>query len=216
MKNGIIAFCGSKGAGKSTSATLFKDAFKGETEELAFAGHLKETCSKVFNIPIGSFLNPALKEKELEDYALMDEAKIRAIFASFNVNGLEYDKNIRPYIGQVLDTPRRLLQYVGTELLHPIDPLIHAKTTLVNKDPNKLSIITDLRFLNEFNYLKSLSSFVPVFIANARAEAAAAGDMHPSEREVLLFKTSCVLLNNNGSMGELKQAVETLITERFT
>ncbi len=207
--NGIVAFCGSKGAGKSTSSDIFKIFFHGEIEEVALAGHLKISCSEVFGVDMDKFLIPALKEVELENYVNLTQKNIEALLAAFNVTEFTYNDHVRPHVGKVLISPRKLLQYIGTEVLHPLDPLIHVKTMLAKKDPNKLTLITDLRFLNEFNYLNENYSdnFVPYYVKNSRAELAAEDDTHPSERELLLFRDKCNLLPNETSLSELKRRI---------
>lgn len=212
MNNGIIAFCGPKGSGKSTSAEAFQYLYSGPTEELAFAGHLKASCSKVFNVPLENFLKPELKEVEFENYVILHKNTVIDLLNAFDVKDPDYDKLVRPHVGQVMESPRRLLQYIGTEVLHPIDPLIHAKMTLALKDPNKLSLITDLRFVNEFEYLRQTRpDFMPVFVKNSIAEYKITHASHKSETEVLLFKHKCLLVDNNSTIPELRKNLEAFI-----
>lgn len=215
MKNGIVAFCGAKYSGKSTSATIFKEHYTGPTEELAFAGHLKNTCSKVFNIDMKYFLDPALKEVELESYINLTRENVEQVLKEFYIDKFDYNLHIRSHVGEVFDTPRRLLQYVGTEVLHPLDPLIHVKVTLRNKNPDKLSIITDLRFVQEFVHMKSQDGFLPVYVHNLSAEARALGDTHASEKQVLLFKDECLKLDNNHDLPALTKGIQDLIKEYY-
>lgn len=216
-KNGIIAFCGSKGSGKSTSAVLLKKVFIGETEELAIAGHLKQTCSEVFGLNQELFINPSLKELELEDPIVLDAANIEAVFRQFFVQNYNFNSHVRPHISKILTTPRKLLQYIGTEVLHPIDPLIHIRATMQKKDQSKLTILTDLRFVNEFEFLTENfnDSFLPVYVRNPTAEIAASVDAHPSERQFELFRNACTVLDNTESMGALESKLKTLITEKY-
>jgi hypothetical protein len=212
---GVIAFCGSKGAGKSTSATLFQEIVGLETEELALAGHLKVVCAEVFGVDQSFFVDPKLKEVELDTFIVLTASNLEATLKAFHVDGIDYNVHIRPHIGRVLPTPRKLLQYIGTEVLHPIDPLIHVKIALRNKNPEKLTMITDLRFLNEFEYMKNTLGlqFLPVYVRNVKAEAVASLDAHPSERQLDLFKTSCRLMENEGTMADLRTKLQTLVNE---
>jgi hypothetical protein len=216
MKTGVIAFCGSKFSGKSTSATMLKDLFQGETEELAFAGHLKEVCSKAFNVEMKYFLDPSLKEVELQNYVTLTDENVEVVFKLFEVSEYTYDKNIRPHLGQVFDTPRSLLQYIGTEVLHPIDPLIHAKITMKKKDPAKLSIITDLRFFQEFEFLLAQPEFLPVYVSNKTAESNASGDTHKSETDLKKFKHLCRSMDNNSDLENLRNGIKKLVDESLT
>jgi energy-coupling factor transporter ATP-binding protein EcfA2 len=216
LKNGIVAFCGSKGSGKSTSASILSSLLNGNVQELAFAQHLKEVCSGVFRLDMKYFLDPKLKEVELDTYILLNKNSIEEVLKQFDVKDFDYDKHIRPHINQVLIKPRELLQYMGTDVLHPIDPLIHAKITLAQKDPNRLTVITDLRFESEFNYLlNNFKDFIPCYVKNAYAEIAASVDKHPSERDLQKFKNKCIIIENNSDIAALKQSIKKIVDERL-
>ncbi len=215
MKPKLIAFCGAKESGKSTSAELFKTQISNQlnlpVKEVAFAGHLKTTCSKVFNIEMKYFLDTKLKESELETYVRLTKEYIEQIFEEFDIKEFDYDKHVRPHMGQVFDTPRKLLQYVGTELLHPIDKLIHVNITLAKADPNVVTLVTDLRFPQEFDALYGKDGFLPVYVSNLKAELAAQADSHPSERGWQKFKDRCYSLDNNGMLIDLANNINKLI-----
>lgn len=211
----IVAFCGAKESGKSTSATLFKDLIKTLTEEVAFAGHLKVVCSQVFGIEMKYFLDTKLKESELQNYVRLTKESIEEIFKLFEITEYGYDKNIRPHIGHVFDTPRKLLQYVGTELLHPLDKLIHVNFALKKINPDVITLVTDLRFPQEFDALYGREDFLPVHVHNIKAELAAEADSHASEKGWQKFKDRCTVLDNNGTIGELTENLRTLIKEKL-
>ena len=211
----IVAFCGSKGSGKNTSADFFKEFASSPVEEIAIAGHLKEACASVFAVEYKKFVDPALKEVEFEDYLVLDIRGLQKLLRAFGIDRQDYDTQIRPHVGKIIRTPRGLLQYIGTEVLHPIDPLIHVKMAMKKKDPNKITLITDLRFVAEFEYFKAThdAAFVPLYVKNSRAELAASIDGHPSERQFELFKTKCRVLDNEGSLEELRVKVKALAAE---
>lgn len=212
----LIAFCGAKESGKSTSAEIFKSIATSsgkKVNEVAFAGHLKETCAKVFNIEMKYFLDTKLKETELDSYIRLTKEYIEEIFNQFDIQQYDYDKHVRPHMGQVFDTPRRLLQYIGTELLHPLDKLIHVNITLKKIDPTAITLVTDLRFPQEFDGLIDKPEFLPVYVDNKRAENAAASDSHASEKGWQTFKHRCVVLDNNLTLHELNDNIKKLAKE---
>lgn len=211
----LIAFCGAKESGKSTSAELFKTLVSRATSEVAFAGHLKNTCSKVFGIEMKHFIDPKLKEVELDAYIRLTKELIEQVFSEFEVSEYDYDKHVRPHMGQVFDTPRKLLQYVGTELLHPIDKLIHVNFAMKKVDPNVLTLVTDLRFPQEFDAVYGRPEFLPVYVDNKRAENVAATDSHASERGWQQFKDRCFHLDNNGSLADLTEKLKKIIEEKL-
>lgn len=208
--NGIIAFCGAKGSGKSTSAEILQRLINNEAEELAFAGHLKESCSLAFNVDMKYFLDPKLKEVELDTYVVLGRENLSKLMDLFEVQ-YDYDKHVRPHMGRVFQTGRSLLQYIGTDVLHPIDSLIHVNITLKKKDPNKLSIVTDLRFPQEFEALEQRSDFTPIYVNNTHAENAASADTHASEQGWKKFKDRCLKLDNNSDLGSLESQLKHLL-----
>lgn len=211
----LVAFCGAKESGKSTSALVFKDLVNIATKEVAFAGHLKEACSRVFNIEMKYFLDTKLKESEMENYIRLTKELIESVFSEFEITQYEYDKHVRPHMGQVFDTPRKLLQYVGTELLHPLDKLIHVNFALKKVDPNVITLVTDLRFPQEFDALYGREDFLPVYVSNIKAELAAETDSHASEKGWQKFKDRCVILDNNGTLADLTANIKKLIQEKL-
>lgn len=211
----LVAFCGAKESGKSTSAQIFRELSNQKTSEVAFAGHLKSTCSRVFNIEMKYFLDTKLKESELENYVRLSKEYVEAIFKEFDIKEYDHDKHVRPHTGQVFDTPRKLLQYVGTELLHPLDKLIHVNITLKNIDQDSVTLVTDLRFPQEFDALYGREDFLPIYVSNMKAENAAAADSHASERGWQQFKDRCYVLNNNGNLTDLTEGIKNLIKEKL-
>lgn len=211
----IIAFCGAKESGKSTSAVLFKQLVSSETEEVAFAGHLKTACSKVFGLGMENFLDTKLKEKELENYINLTPETIEQVFAEFEITEFTFDQHVRKHVGQVFDTPRKLLQYIGTELLHPLDKLIHVNFALKKVNPDVITLVTDLRFPQEFDAMHGREDFLPVYVSNVKAELAAEADSHASEKGWQKFKDRCVVLDNNGTLADLTEKLKTLVVERL-
>lgn len=209
----IVAFCGAKESGKSTSAELFKSLVTIQTKEVAFAGHLKVVCSDVFNIEMKYFLDTKLKESELDTYVNLTKQNIEEIFRKFEIESYNYDNHIRKHVGQVFDTPRKLLQYVGTELLHPLDKLIHVNFALKKIDPQAITLVTDLRFPQEFDALYGREDFLPVYVSNVRAELNAEADSHSSEKGWQKFKDKCIVLDNNGSLSDLISNLKKIIEE---
>lgn len=215
----IIAFSGPKTSGKTTAYEALSSQYKG-VQEVALAGHLKTVASRVFRLDERLFHDQALKESDLADYVELTPKNIEDIFILFGLTEKEYsyDNHIRPHIGKVLETPRKLLQYIGTEVLHPIDPLIHAKYLVRHKLPDDgIVVLTDLRFKNEFDFFirNYNSEFVPFHINNSRAELASADDNHPSEKDRLKFKDVCIPLDNNSTLYAFKRLVKHKLEEVY-
>lgn len=213
MTRKIFALAGSKGAGKTTAYNAIKEKF-GETHEITLAGHLKRVCAQVFKIDENLFHDPKLKEKLLEDPIYIEAKQLDSVIRLFG-HEPKYNDNIRPFIGKIIDTPRELLQYIGTEVLHTVDPLIHVNYTSRNLPKTGVLVVTDLRFLNEFDHFNNVhrSEFIPFYIQNNRAELAAEGDNHPSEKQLLLFKDKCIKIENNSTQHEFEENIVKLLRE---
>jgi len=214
----IVAFAGSKGAGKSTAFEILHGNFRG-VHDIALAGHLKLAASEVFNLDQRLFHDQNLKESPLANFITLDSDQIMDVFFKFNLiqdKDFNYDDHVRPHIGKLIETPRKLLQYLGTEVLHPIDPLIHVKYVTKKLPENGLIVITDLRFANEFEYLyDNFEEFIPYHIENNHAEMAAEGDTHPSETDRHKFKHKCQTLDNNGTIYQFKGLVKKTVQEVY-
>lgn len=207
MSRTIIAFAGSKGSGKTTSFETVLSNFDGVTE-LMFAKKLKDICTEIFSLDPDRLNDQAYKESYFEDPIRLERVQIEQIITYFGYP-LNYDKDIRRHSGMMLETPRQLLQYVGTDLLHGVDKEIHIKSILDQIPEDGMAVITDLRFEQEFDYFEKNypGEFFPFYIKNSSAELAAEGDTHPSETQLQNFKNKCCLIDNNFTLQELKDKV---------
>lgn len=217
-KTGIIAFCGSKGSGKNTAATLLKASFPGPVQEIAFADTIKTASKVAFGLTDAQIFDPVLKETEFENYVVYTRENLKTLFDGFLLKeGEDYNvqQHLVPHVGKVMRSPREILQYVGTEIMRNVDLNIHVNVTLKKKDPNALTLITDMRFPNEFENLQATGAdnFLPVYVKNLDAEARASTDAHLSERLFEKFKNSCLLVENNGTMQEFAAKIDSLVKE---
>lgn len=203
----IIGFTGVKAAGKSTAFSFIKDKYP-VVEEVALASKLKDACAKAFNISRSSFDDPSLKEKELEVPIYLDDTNLPVLLQEFNLT-YNYDQHIRPHIGTVLHTPRKVAQYVGTEILREFDPNIHCVNAVKSASDKQIMIITDIRFPNELEFFRNMedSIFYGVYIANYKAEMVSKKDNHASEKYILQIAKELTKIDNNSSLQDFKKAV---------
>lgn len=211
----LVCLTGNKGSGKTTTLGIFQELFK-ETREITFAARLKDACAKVFNIPRDHLDDPRFKEKDLQEPAYFDTAKTQALIEYFNVP-YDHEKHVKPHVGKILHTPRQIAQYVGTEVLRNVDSEIHCKGAFIDLPENGLFCITDCRFPNEYDFCKAKEQegfkFYPLYISNRVAEAAASKDTHVSEKYIPEIARKSRLIDNNGSMSDLRKQIVAFITE---
>lgn len=207
----VIGLVGVKTSGKSTVANIIKDIIEENVVEFALADKLKNICSEVFNIPRDNFDKQDLKEVLFESKKILTKEAILLILKDFDIIVTEqlidyYTKN--NIINKELISPRHIAQVVGTEILRAAgDEDIHCKNIKLD---DGVTIISDVRFPNEFNYFNNLSNdaiFLPFYIQRSDAENKINSDSHPSETSVFMFREKCIKVNNNNDLEFLKKQI---------
>ena len=174
----IIGLIGVAGSGKTTAANIIAEHFN-PCLTVSFAGKLKRTCSKVFNVPLNDFEDRKAKEDLHEDrYILLSD--IVNIFSEFGVDA--HDTKLLQMAGTRYNSNRELLQIVGTDILRAHDPDIHTKT--IYPIDSMVLLVPDVRFANEAKYLDDHRAYL-VYIQNSSAESKVTDSSHKSEREIL-------------------------------
>lgn len=217
MKQTIVAFCGSKGSGKSTATDIFIERLKEmgiPVQEVALAARLKESCSRIFDKGLDYMYDPDLKEKDFDIPVALTTDALDQLYTEFGVEEVDYNTMVRPHVGRMLYNARNLLQYCGTEVLQTGDNLRLVRDALRRRDLNAVTVISDLRFEHEFHYIYSGAvTFIPVYVANKVAELQASADTHDSENGWQGFVGRCKNIDNNGSINDLTKQVHALSGE---
>ena len=213
----IIGLAGVKTSGKSTVANMIKE-FVAEAHEVALADKLKNTCAKVFNLKREQFDKQNLKEVPFDNPKLLDHERIEQILKAFNIEPSDelmnyfYEYGIE---GTTLESPRKIAQVVGTEVLRAAgNDDIHCENLKLDKD---ILIVSDVRFPNELNYFNKLNSvkFIPIYIQRDEAEKHVDENSHPSEKSVFEFSDKCIKLDNNGSLRNTELQVKQIIDKEL-
>ena len=182
----IIAICGAKRSGKDVLAKYLINKYK--YEKLSFAEPLKKAVKELFNfndIQVG-----------------IDED-----------NGMGNEKDIIDERWGI--TPRKALQFFGTEIMqYKMNELIpntnrgfFADILVSRIIPNKKYVISDLRFLHEYEKIKELNIIIikvirPLIIKQCMY------DDHISENEY--EKIPCIDIINKGSIEDYIENFELL------
>lgn len=203
----IIALSGSKGSGKTTAFNIIKELHP-EVIEITFAGKIKRTCSNVFDIPLDHFDNQDLKEVPFDKPLELTSEKLLEVVRAYNLS-ISIGKLLE-LSGTELKTPRHIAQFIGTEVLRSLDINVHVNAAFECMTDTGVYVVTDMRFMSEFDYVTALGAKV-YHIDNDRAEEAAKGDNHPSELQRHMFKEKCIRLDNNGTLQEFKQLIKGVV-----
>jgi|VirMetMinimDraft_7_1064189.scaffolds.fasta_scaffold09758_1 hypothetical protein len=212
----VIGLAGVKTSGKSTAADIIKDIIGNNVTESALADKLKDVSGEVFGIPRDDFDNQDVKEVPFTDGPkILRLNEILDILTLFNT-GLTPEL-LKKYtesgtINLELETPRRIAQVVGTEVLRATGKEdIHCENMVMNESGT--TVVSDLRFPNEYAYFDRHKdiAFIPLYIQRDEAEKHVTEDSHPSEKCVFEFSDKCRKINNNGSLEDLKTEIETVL-----
>jgi hypothetical protein len=193
----IISLVGVKRSGKSTAAALLQDMLP-DAKSIAIADKLKSVCSDAFDLDLIYFNSQDLKERKLI-YPL--NLKMEGLCTILQDFALPRGKEVKVSSEALLElatmrmrTPRQILQNIGMFVRQIFGKDIHLSHLDLSQD---LTIVSDVRFENEFKYLDNLKGYthIPIYVENKSAEAVK--DLHISEKDYLKFKAKCNRLDNN-------------------
>jgi hypothetical protein len=178
----VIALSGPKGSGKDTVGSLIKELYKDHNAEtIAFADPVKQAIRHIFNLGDESIYSyDRLKRSILK---LKDEE------CFYTIDG------------------RRLVREIGM-LMRSYDEKQFTQYVYdtVMKEPDRLWIVTDMRFDNEYSFLKQKLNAKMIKIIRPSYEY----DGHITERAFDDHLVDKVLMND-GDLAYLKYRTETVM-----
>ncbi len=184
----IYAICGKKGHGKDTLANAIIS--HNETYQIvSHAKELKNMCSSIFNIEENYFFDSSLKEKQFDTPINIDDY----IDEMNKITGLDLDK-----AGLKANSPRELLQYVGTEYVRNKDEDYWAKILWKSIEYKEKILIPDLRFKNEVKFaIENHASIVKIIRLDFDNENT---DDHLSENDIKNIRPDLTIATKNGDL----------------
>lgn len=207
MARVLIGLVGKKGSGKTTSANIIKKELD-PVYEIQLAKKLKDVCSRVFKVNRDFMDDPVLKEVELDKTITITFWNIIKVCFYFLV--FPKIKTFK-HIGTRLTTARRLLQFVGTDILRQIDTEIHLKKAVSGLPKNGVFIVSDIRFKDEMEYLHKWAYPYGWFFYVERGIENK--DFHASEIELdNLKKLSTRVINNVSNINNLENEIKASLT----
>lgn len=207
----IIGLIGLKQSGKTTALNIIRQTHP-EVVEIMIADRLKEVCSEVFGISRDRFEKQELKELPLKLEVALDLSQVERIISAFDL--VPCPLIVEKHIGTRLSTPRKILQYVGSELLREIDPDIHVKSAINRmSDSCGIYVVTDIRFENELNAFRLIatddSPFYSVYIKRG---SGVSKDVHASEVEVPKIGVKAdYYASNDGTIESFKDRLDNIL-----
>ena len=172
----IFGISGRKGHGKDTFCNFVKD-YDGEFEILHFADDLKSMCGEIFNLTPEQMYEPSLKEIPFTWYGQKTIYMDDYLEDIRRVTGLD----IQPQ-DKVAKTPRRVLQYFGTEYVRSVKDSFWVDRVIDKINAiGKKCLVADMRFPNEVKALRGIGA---TLIRVQRPDLPSDGDVHGSEAEI--------------------------------
>lgn len=180
----IIAFSGKKRSGKNTAANFMKQFFPKKLgyEELAFADPVKRTAAIALGLPLDYFF---CDKNKVEVFTFCDGKKM---------------------------TGRTILQTLGTEALRDnFNDSVWLTNAInrINQSPANVILITDLRFLNELDFLRNIGAKT---IRINRGDLPNKDD-HYSENALDGEIFDYYINNDKGDLNFLKQEIQKITKE---
>lgn len=234
----LIVMVGPKQSGKDTALALLKDE-KLVSGKIAMAGPLKKICCSVFEMHHTLVHDVDLKELPFKGGPkVLDRKLLRRLKDEITTyvppvdqyGRILYNINKVPVHGfenREFQTPRELLQIIGTDFIrkrvhtdyhlmasfHPS----YLKKSGITED--SIAMVTDCRFLNEYEYLRNNFSGIikTIYVERPEAEANLAEATHASELGVLDIKKSlegdenAFIIKNDGTLDDFKAKLKQVL-----
>jgi hypothetical protein len=179
-----IGLVGRAGSGKDTAADVFQSMKPTGVSRVAFAQPLKEICSL-------SFL--------LDEDAFTDRKKKEAVDPRWGLS------------------PREMCQRMGTDFFRKIDPDFWIKRmdlNLKNMEESSVVLFTDVRFINEAEYITGVLGGILVYIdADDRLGECGTHSSELGVYEILAVMDIFRILKNNSDIEIFRNQVQVLFEE---
>lgn len=198
----VIGLVGEKGSGKTTAFKILSKYYP--THEVMIAQYLKSVCATTFGKPLNDFNDPILKETPWPKSEVLTKDRLTDLALELGIDDAYAIAELyRIHENVKIESPRKALQYIGTDIIRKINPQIHIQKALRTIRPEKLNIITDIRFPNEFEpFVKNpVFNFLPLYIVRPGREK----DTHESEIHVAEIGKRCFKIDNDSTEEKLEE-----------
>jgi len=232
----IIGITGFAGSGKDTFKEILIQEIGNKFNEvnvpslninsLAFAQTLKKALCEIYDLNSNVLEDRKLKESNYQTLNrknpfLITVDSVLKFLHQFNIILDEddvFDWLKSSNFEKTIETPRKLMQIYGTEIAKILtnNPTIHIDKTLsLIENTQSLSIISDVRFLDEFYLLKQYAKknrdrFYLFYIDRRVVTPEYSVSMHQSEKEVFYLKelSDTIIINNHKDLSYLRELIQ--------
>ena len=211
MLDGVkkLAIHGKAKTGKNTVAKLIHEICNYDVYETAFALPVKNELINLFGIDREYLFGPSQKRQEL--YDPIEEVTYRDLLIQFGEFCKKYDPNI-----WIKKTETSILKdYFSPELKQPEDIVINQNSLYLNTyfklKEYKLILITDLRFMREYEWLKK-EGFKILKLTRSNNDYSN-NDLSETELDKMADNFYDYHVFNDGTLDDLSSQVRDLLTK---
>jgi hypothetical protein len=215
----VLGLHGEALSGKDSVGDILVKEF-GWDGKLAFAHNLKEMCKAIFYLTDYEVGDQEGKKKAFATPKTFTERNLGSVMYWMSLTHRnhridpENHAKVKSLVGTPLETPRRILQFVGTDICRTLVTSYHVDivTKVIQDNPDKNFVITDVRFPDEGDLiLDSLGGKVVEVTRPGRPDNGVDRG-HASETAMKSWgRFSDVLVNDKDGLEFLKEKVNQLI-----
>lgn len=204
----VIGLVGRKKSGKTTAYNILGENY--EVNEVMIAQPLKNFLSSLFQIPLEYFNDQNLKDKPWKHPIPLQSSHITAICLDLGIGDRKIIyQQIKKHEGVMITSARSAMQYVGTDVIRKLNPNIHIERAMASLKVDKINVVTDIRFFNEFDpfFDGSRFEFLPIHIHRPNNPS----DEHESEKYIEEIGKKCVPIINDKSPEDFRKKLEPIV-----
>lgn len=212
----ILGFSGKALSGKDSSADYLIENHNWDYK-VGFASNLKKACSSIFNMDLKRFTTQSGKSTRLECPVVIDCPLLLKVIEWMNkthtisIDSCDYSE----FIGKQLNTPREILQFVGTNVMRRYVPNYHVDATVRNLNKKDKIVVTDVRFENEALGILNSNGFLVRIerpLELRRMSGRIIDTNHPSETSLDGWDKWSYRINNNGKeISSLYKSIDEMV-----
>jgi hypothetical protein len=199
----LIGIGGVKGAGKNTAAEVLRDEYG--FKEISFAMPLKKICANATGLDYDLFDSQHHKDQPfpggpviLRFTTLQELIKYASVYGK--ISGDQAELIITTALRRSLNTPREMLQYVGTQLFRElVDREFWTKAFTKEAQKRDKVVVPDVRFPNEREVIRKLGGAMILIEREGHNSA----DSHASETSLGHPSEYDFQITNDGTISKL-------------
>ena len=213
----ILGLAGKALSGKDTIADYVLNAH-GWDRKVGFATNLKVACMEIFSLTEEQVFSQQGKSSKFTSPVVIEHKTLLEIIGWMRKThdvALQ-NKSYKHLYGRKMNSPRDVLQFVGTEVMRYYAPDYHKEVVFRGVCPNEKVIISDVRFPNEaLSVLENNGILVKVTRRDSlrTPQGFSLDTGHDSETALNEWGNWSYIIKNDGSFIDLYEDIDKMILD---